>query len=227
VDGIEPKTDLPAVDLTAAESTMADLIKADLTAAGDSSLRDRGRTAPGRAHANSSPNVTRTGKGAVRGGLFRSIPIVGPLVGAFLGRRSTDHAETSNQLKATDQPKSVDHLRRESYRTARRAYESAVSSAKSAEDESMRKTYRRYREVALEQAAVFRSQIEDFLLPTESSAIKDMAASIRRAAQDDYQSECQAVRMAAEAAAKDRPDAWLYTMLGLGTSRGAERLLAG
>ena len=143
-----------------------------------------------------SVDGTGTGGGAVRGGRFRSVPILGPLI------------------------------QRGSYRKAQRAYEAATVRLKAAEDESMRKTYERYREVALDQTVVFKNQVRDIPLPSESSAIQEVAAGIGRAAQEDYQSECQAVRDAAETAAADGGDKWYYRVIGLGMWSEAERLLA-
>ena len=136
------------------------------------------------------------GTGAVRGGRFRSVPILGSFI------------------------------QRGSQRKARRDYEAAVAGAKTAEDESMRKTYERYREVALEQAAVFKNQVRDIALPSESSAIREVAAGIGRAAQEDYESECREVRDAAETAAADGGDKWYYRAIGLGMWSEAKRLLA-
>jgi hypothetical protein len=134
------------------------------------------------------------GTGTGRGGRLRSVPILGSFI------------------------------QRGSQRKARRAYEAATVKAKAAEDDSMRETYERYREVALEQAAIFKKQVIDIALPSESSAIQEVAAGIAKAAREDYESECREVRDAAETAAGT--DKWYYRAIGLGMWSEAKRLLA-
>lgn len=200
--------DAGGIDRTGTEipKTEVPIATVGVSAVSEGKFVERRRTTPGQAFGDASLGVAGTGGGAVSGSRFRSIPIVGPLVGAFLGRRATD-------------------LKRRSDRKVRRAYEEAAASAKSAEDESMRKTYERYRQMALEEAAVFESGIGDFPLPSESVAIKEVATSIRRAAQEDYQSECRAVRDARETAATDGADPWYYPVIGLGIASELQRLL--
>jgi hypothetical protein len=202
--------DSPGIESPGIESSGIEtpIVAVEVAAPGERRRGDRRRSTPGRAYGNASLDGTGTGGGAVPGGRFRSIPILGPLVGAFLGRRVTD-------------------FKRRPDRDVRRAYESAVAGAKSAEDESMRKTYEKYREVAIEQAAVFESQIREFPLPSESPGIGELVASMGRAAQEDYRSESHGVRVASERAVAESSDAWFETMLGLGISREARRLLAG
>jgi hypothetical protein len=134
------------------------------------------------------------GTGTGRSGRLRSVPILGSFI------------------------------QRGSQRKARRAYEAATVKAKAAEDDSMRETYERYREAALEQAAAFKNQVRDIPLPSESSAIQEVAAGIARAAREDYESECREVRDAAETAAGN--DKWYYRAIGLGMWSEAKRLLA-
>lgn len=164
------------------------------------SLLDKGRTTPTRALKNVSLDVSGTGIGGLIGTFLIPIPIVGTVVGAVLLRSLTDH------------------FKRGPYRKALKAYESGAASAKPLEAQSMRKMYRGYRDKALELTTVFRSELEDFCLPSESPAMKAIAADIRRAAKDDCQLARSEVRSCAEATLGSHDDTWYDHLLGLAIS---------